>query len=81
MIMGARSESTSECKSVTTSGRNSLSQDEKRSSEFKGRKQNGKSGNGDKKHEASDSSKLTYTSEEDVYYEPGGKRKLLKEIR
>ena len=74
MIMGGRSESTSESKSVTTSGRNSLSQDDKRS-DLKGRKQAGKLASGDKKNEASDPSKLTYTSEEGVCYEPGGKNK------
>lgn len=74
MIMGGRSESTSESKSVTTSGRNSLSQDDKRS-DLKGRKQAGKLASGDKKNEASDPSKLTYTSEEGVCYELGGKNK------
>lgn len=73
MIMGGRSEASSECKSVTNTGRNSLSQDDKRS-ELKGKRQTGKSANSDKKNEASETSKLTYTSEEDVYYEPGGKR-------
>lgn len=72
--MGGRSESTSECKSVTSSSRNSLSQEDK-GSELKGRKQAGRSATGDKKSENADPSKLTYTSEEDIYYEPGGKRK------
>ena len=72
--MGGRSESTSECKSVTSSSRSSLSQEDK-GSELKGRKQAGKSTNGDKKNENAEPSKLTYTSEEDIYYEPGGERK------
>lgn len=62
---------TSECKSVTNSTRNLLSPEEK-GSELKGRKQAGRSASGDKKSENSETSKLTYTSEEDVYYEPGG---------
>lgn len=69
--MGGRSESTSECKSVTSSSRNSLSQEDK-GSELKGRKQSGRTASGDKKSENADPSKLTYTSEEDIYYEPGG---------
>lgn len=69
--MGGRSESTSECKSVTNSSRNSPSQDDK-GGEIKGRKQTGRSASGDKKNENAQPSKLTYTSEEDIYYEPGG---------
>lgn len=72
MAMGVKGESSSECKSVTSSGR-ALSQDEKRA-EFKGRKQSGgKSANVEKKPDGTDSTKLTYTSEEDIYYEPGGR--------
>jgi len=74
MNMGGRSETTSECKSVTNSTRNSISQDDK-GSELKGRKQAGRPASGDKKNENAEPSKLTYTSEEDIYYEPGGKRK------
>lgn len=78
--MGGRSDSTSECKSVTNSGRNSLSQEDK-GSELKGRKQAGRSATGDKKNENAEPSKLTYTSDEDIYYEPGGERKEnIKEI-
>ena len=70
--MGGKSENTSECKSVTNSSRNLPSQDDK-GSEAKGRKHNGRSASGDKKNENTQPSKLTYTSEEDIYYEPGGK--------
>lgn len=73
--MGGRSDSTSESKSVTSSSRsNSLPQEDK-GSELKGRKQAGRSATDDKKGENADPSNLTYTSEEDIYYEPGGKRK------
>ncbi|XP_058967313.2 arginine-glutamic acid dipeptide repeats protein isoform X1 [Pocillopora verrucosa] len=68
--MGGKSENTSECKSVTNSSRNLPSQDDK-GSEAKGRKHNGRSASGDKKNENTQPSKLTYTSEEDIYYEPG----------
>ena len=78
MNMGGRSEATSEYKSVTNSTRNSISQDDK-GSELKGRKQAGRSANGDKKSENAEPSKLTYTSEEDVYYEPGGRQKWTSE--
>ena len=73
MIVGGGSEASSECKSVTNTGRNSLSQDDKRI-ELKGKRQTGNSANNDKKNEASEASKLTYTSEEDVYYESGGRQ-------
>ena len=79
MNMGGRSEATSECKSVTNSTRNSISQDDK-GSELKGRKQAGRSASSDKKSENAEPSKLTYTSEEDVYYEPGGKRELRRNL-
>lgn len=72
MTMGGRSETTSDCKSVTSSGRNSLSQDDKRS-ELKGKKMAGKTANGDKNGEAGESSILSYTSDENVLYEPGGR--------
>lgn len=78
MNMGGRSEATSEYKSVTNSTRNSISQDDK-GSELKGRKQAGRSTSSDKKSENAEPSKLTYTSEEDVYYEPGGKQKRTSE--
>lgn len=82
MIMGGRSESTSECKSVTSSGRNSLSQDDKRN-DLKGRKQAGKSVSPDKKNEGGEPSKLTYTSEDGLHYEPGGikKRKYIYTLK
>lgn len=70
MTMGGRSETTSDCKSVTSSGRNSLSQDDKRS-ELKGKKMVGKTANGDKKGEGGESSIVSYTSDENVLYEPG----------
>ena len=74
LIMGGKGEvNVSECKSVTSGNRNPLStQDEKRG-DLKGRRQAGKSASGDKKNENGEPSNLTYTSEEDVYYEPGGK--------
>lgn len=65
MTMGGRSETSSECNSLTNSD------DKQRAKKLTGKT------NGDKKSEASEPSLLTYTSDENVLYEPGGRRRCI----
>ena len=65
MTMGGRSETNSECNSLTSSD------DKQRAKKLTGKT------NGDKKPETNEPSLLTYTSDENVHYEPGGRRRCI----